>query len=594
MKNLKIRAKLIGSFMVTILLTAVIGLVGILSLNTAADNTALLNDRTNIAIISARMGRNVQQQRAAYRGASTYHLMDMFDNVNSALAEMTQLQADYDSMDAELSSLLTTEQAKQHLADIRTAYTAYAAERDHFVDAMQDDDTTNEEMMEVLSDLGTPVNTLVDAVAGLTDYINSATDEQADQAAATAQSSTLMMIIILVVAIALAIVLSLYISSMISKPLAMMQEVLLQVGETGSMKFRDEQVTALKKEAEYKDEIAQSIKSFTHMMDRLLYISARLNEVADGDLTADIDTLTPEDTMGTALFNMSENLNMMFAEINSVASQVSTASHEIAQGAQSLAQGSTEQASTVEEISASINEITEQANVSVETASTAAKDSQTIRDIAQEGNDKMGRLSAAVQEMSEASQSIGNVIKVIDDIAFQTNILALNAAVEAARAGEHGKGFAVVADEVRNLAGKSAEAAKETAGLISANIEKSELGLTISQETAETLQQIVEGVETTTSSLNTIAEQSEGAKAATEQVNLAVDQVAQVIQQNSATSEESAAASEEMSSQAQVLQQLISKFKLKDSDAGIQSIRQQLPPASKSQYPTSDSNDVIF
>lgn len=594
MKNLKIRMKLIGSFMVTILLTAVIGLVGIISLNTASDNTALLNDRTNMAIMSARMGRNVQQQRAAYRGASTYHLMEMHDNVDSSLAELETLDADYDALDAELGNLLATEQGKQHLSDIRAAYASYTTERNRFIDAMQDEGTTDAEMMEVLVGLTTPVNSLVDAVAGLTDYINDVTDQQADQAAATAQSSTITMIIVLVVAIAVAIILSLYISSMISKPLAMMQAVLLQVGETGSMKFPDEQVLALKKEGAFKDEIGQSINSFVNMMDRLLYISARLNEVADGDLTSEIDTLTAEDTMGTALVNMSDSLNHMFSEINSVASQVSTASHEIAQGAQSLAQGSTEQASTVEEISASINEITEQANVSVDTASSAANDSQTIRDIAQEGNEKMAHLSAAVQEMSEASQSIGNVIKVIDDIAFQTNILALNAAVEAARAGEHGKGFAVVADEVRNLAGKSAEAAKETAGLISANIEKSEMGLTMSQETAETLNKIVEGVENTTNSLNTIAQQSEGAKAATEQVNLAVDQVAQVVQQNSATSEESAAASEEMSSQAQVLQQLIARFKLKNQDGNFQNVRQQLPQAGQNTVPSTYNNDVIF
>ncbi len=565
MKNLKIRVKLLGSFIIVVVLAVVIGLVGIFSLTSAADNTALLSDRTTIAIVAARLNRNVQAQRAAFRGAAIYHVMNMPEKRDVDLNAVSTLISDFETQFDSIADSFATEDGRRLHEEIGNAYVPFAAARDVFLQSITDPNVSNEEMVANLDNVAASVAVLAESVAALVDFMDVMTNEQAADAAATAASTTIVLVAILVAVAIFSIILALYISSLISKPLAAMQAVLVQVGQTGNMNFTDETKEQLRKEAGHKDEIGQSINAFVAMMDRLVYVGDRLGEVAGGDLTADISLLGPNDTMGNALVSMNSNLNEMFSEINSVAQQVTTASTEIAQGAQSLAQGSTEQASTVEEISASINEITQQADVSVKTANDAARDSQNIRNIAQDGNDKMNRLSTAVQEMSDASQAIGNVIKAIDDIAFQTNILALNAAVEAARAGEHGKGFAVVADEVRNLAGKSSEAAKDTASLISANIEKSELGLTISRETAETLQQIVAGVENTTESLNTIAQQSEGSKAATEQVNLAVDQVAQVVQQNSATSEESAAASEEMSSQAQVLQQLIARFKLKGS-----------------------------
>lgn len=312
-----------------------------------------------------------------------------------------------------------------------------------------------------------------------------------------------------------------------------------------------------------KNEISMLGHAFSKMTASIRQQADVLSRIAEGDYSMTVSVRSDKDVMNQAINKMLDNTNDALSQINSASSQVSDGSKQIADGAQSLASGATEQAASIEELSSSISEIAGQTRENAEMATHAAELSRSVRGKAEQGSEQMRHMTEAVRGINDASQNIGKVIKTIDDIAFQTNILALNAAVEAARAGQHGKGFAVVADEVRNLAAKSADAAKDTSSMIADSIFKAELGVRIAGETAQSLNEIVAGINETTEIVGKIALASENQSSAISQINIGIDQVAQVVQQNSATAEESAAASEEMSAQANILAGLVAQFNLR-------------------------------
>ena len=390
--------------------------------------------------------------------------------------------------------------------------------------------------------------------------------EEINEAAITRANRMTVLIIAFVLAAAIAsALLAIFLPRGIVGPLGLLTNFMKNASATGDIELKQEDVENIEGFSRKQDEISQCIMACAAFLARVAEVAQMLEVIAQKDLSVDLALLSERDTMGNSLKRMIDNFNVMFAEISNSTTQVNAGSRQIADGAQSLAQGSTEQAASIEELSSSVSEIAKKTKENATLAERAASLAGTIKADAENGSHQMEEMMAAVRDINQASQSISKVIKVIDDIAFQTNILALNAAVEAARAGAAGKGFAVVAEEVRNLAAKSAEAAKDTGGLIANSIEKAELGSRIADATSASLVGIVSGINESNEIANEIAKSSDEQYNQITQINVGIDQVALVVQQNSATAEESAAASEEMSGQSSMLEELIAQFKLKNN-----------------------------
>ncbi len=320
-------------------------------------------------------------------------------------------------------------------------------------------------------------------------------------------------------------------------------------------------------EVRSKDELGELATSFGNMILGIRQQTAIIEKMADGDYTATLAIRSDKDVMNQSLNHMLNRNNEVFSDIRSASSQVASASAQIADGAQMLASGSIQQAGTLQNFSATLQHVHAQAEENQQLAVATVAETEQAGVLMNEATGYMQQMTEAMDDISQSSTEIAKVIKVIDDIAFQTNILALNAAVEAARAGQHGKGFAVVADEVRNLASKSATAAKETAVLIEQSVDKATTGSDIVVKVNESLEKLGQIASSNAVSMIKVRDASHAQSDSIAEVNDEISQISNVVQSNSATAEQSAAAAEEMNAQSNMLDKSVSQFRLREDGA---------------------------
>lgn len=515
--NMKISKKLILGFLVVAIITCTVGFVGIANIKTIDNNDTTLYENMTVPI------------------TYTTFLTEYFQKIRVNLREMileedtnaiTERYNSIKELSTEMDTLSKQFEEKILSEDISTAFKEYTKAKDDFMSFMQN---YNDVCMEnrdddakalLVGDMKYPAEALQTSIDNLLDLKIEAAKVTSENNTNVGNKAIVLMIIFICSGFIISLLVGLFISSTISKP-----------------------------------------------VNKIAKIAAL---IAKGDLNVDVDIHSKDEIghLADSFRLMSDNLNEVMSNISFASEQVSVGSKQVSESSVMLAQGASEQASSIEELTASIEEISAQTTLNAENATQANKLSDNIKTTATEGTEQMHLMLNAMDEINSSSASISKIIKVIDEIAFQTNILALNAAVEAARAGQHGRGFAVVAQEVRNLAARSANAAKETTELIEGSVVKVQNGTKIAHDTANALKTIVDGIGSAADLVNQIATSSIEQSSALTQIKQSIVLVSEVVQNNSSTAEESSAASEELAGQSVLMNEQISRFKIKPMKKG--------------------------
>ena len=562
MKNLKISKKIICTFAVVLLLTFVLGVVSLISINNIASTS---DNYVNISIPAL---SNLEEARRYIRIFQANILKAVCtDNKADLDKYVEEINTDRGAFFSYLDSFLEYDpQFSDKVENIHTIMDDAASIREGIIESSAK--FTYEGNLEAyslyLNDYEPNLTEVTSILENLTTELGEAINTRYNNAQSTKTFNIVIIVTVVVVAAVLVVVLTVILTKAIVPPITQIVDSMNLIAN-GLLKEADGTITYRSK-----DEIgvlAHAARKVIRFFQNVLpSISDVCRNYGNGNFNCTCENyesyVGETSEIRDSLMYVRDNLSAALANVDQASNQLLSGAGEVASGAQSLAQGATEQASSIQELSETITSISDAIKENSENAAEASEKANAAGAEVQEVNTMMSELVSAMHEISEFSGETKKIVKTIEDIAFQTNILSLNAAIEAARAGAAGKGFAVVAEEVRNLAGKSAEAAKNTTRIIESTVNSIVSGNQLCAEVAEKMNKVGETAGKVTAINNKIADSSKKAADSIVKVTIGVDQISNVVQTNSATSEQSAAASEELSSQANMLKELVKKFSL--------------------------------